>query len=203
LAQLQLDRASLMAKLLAPYLSVLVFWVCLRSAWLAILGYHAQILLWLWRERPQLGERPRARLLALALPFILAGPVVFVLLPQMASVQVGEWMRAHGLSGVALLTVLPYFGLVHPHLEELHWSPLRKQSRWAHASFAGYHVIVLSSLMPPVWLAAAFVVLVCASWSWQLIESASGGLTVPIMAHVLADAGIAIAALALASASTG
>jgi hypothetical protein len=70
-------------------------------------------------------------------------------------------------------------------------------------SFAGYHVIVLSSLMPPAWLAAAFVVLICASWSWQLIESASGGLTVPIMAHFLADAGIAIAALALASASSG
>jgi hypothetical protein len=192
-----------MAKLLAPYLSVLVFWVWLHSAWLAILGYHAQILLWLWREHPRIGGRPGARLLALALLFILAGPVVYVLLPQIASVQVGEWMRRHGLSGVALLAILPYFGLVHPHLEELHWSPLRKRSPWAHASFAGYHVIVLSSLMPPVWLAAVFVVLICASWSWQLIESASGGLTVPIVAHILADAGIAIAALALASGSSG
>jgi len=186
--------------LLAPYLSVLVFWVWLHSAWLAILGYHAQILLWLWRERRPLGARPGARLLALALPFILAGPVVYVLLPQIASVQVGEWMRIHGLSGVALLTILPYFGLVHPPLEQLLWSPLRKQSPWAHVFFAGYHVIVLSSLIPPVWLAAVLVVLVCTSWIWQLIESVSGGLSVPIMAHVLADAGIAIAALALAGA---
>jgi len=200
---MRLDRASRVPKLLAPYLSVLIFWVWLHRAWLAILGYHAQILLWLWLERPRVGGWPDARRLALALPFILAGPICYVLLARMASVQVGEWMREHGLSGVALLGILPYFGLVHPGLEELHWSPLRKQSPWAHAFFAGYHVIVLSSLMAPVWLTAAFVALIGASWTWQLVESASGGLIVPIAAHALADAGIAIAAWALAGASHG
>ena len=33
-------------RLLAPYLAVGVFWYGFSSAWLAILAYHAQILLW-------------------------------------------------------------------------------------------------------------------------------------------------------------
>jgi hypothetical protein len=92
--------------------------------------------------------------------------------------------------------MIPYFGLVHPILEQIHWQPLRETSVWSHPIFAGYHMIVLSSLLSLPWLIVCFCVLVGASISWKLMCHRTGGLTVAVVSHILADFGVVVAAWA-------
>ena len=181
---------------LAPYIAVVVFWYAWPNAWLAILAYHAQILLWNWSTFRKV-RLPKARKdLFLALPTVLAGPVLYVLLPFIAKTDLSTWLDTYHLSGPALLLMIPYFGLVHPVLEQIHWHPLRETFVWSHPVFAGYHMIVLSSLLTLPWLILCFCVLVGASFSWRLMCHRTRGLTVAVVSHMLADLGVVVAAWA-------
>ena len=183
--------------LLAPYLAVSIFWCLLHNGWLAILAYHCQILFWQRRSPSKIGCKTLSRHCLLVLPFSLTGLVAYLLLPRIPGVDLHLWLDTHHLSRASLLLMIPYFGLLHPPLEQLHWSPLRDRTPLAHLLFAGYHVIVLYSLLPMVWLLAVFVGLACASCVWQAMEKRSGGLLTPMLAHVLADFAIMVAALLL------
>jgi len=196
----QLRRFELALRLVAPYLAVLVFWVGFHSAWLALLAYHAQILLWLRiRGWTPVGDVRLSLKSFAALPSVLAGPVVFFLLPAISRADIAEWLSSYGLSGWSLLLMVFYFGIVHPPLEQQHWSPLRSElPLLSHPTFAGYHVIVLHTLLPGVWLASTFAVLLVASVMWQQMERRTGGLTVPIASHIMADLGIVVTAVLLA-----
>jgi hypothetical protein len=79
-------------------------------------------------------------------------------------------------------------------LEQLHWSQLREQTGWSHLCFAGYHVLVLYSLLTLPWLLLCLVVLLAASLCWKQLERATRSLTVPVVSHVLADLGVVLAA---------
>jgi hypothetical protein len=180
-------------KVLAPYFAVIVFWCWLGNAWLAILAYHAQILLWSRGTMARLGRPGRDPLAWLLVPSALAGPALYFLLPYITRTDLAIWLRAHGLAGWSLVLMVAYFGLVHPFLEQLHWSPLREATPVAHLLFAGYHVLVLYTLLSVPWLAVCFAVLSTASVVWQRMER-GGGLGLPIASHVLADLGIVLAA---------
>ncbi|MCC5847159.1 MAG: hypothetical protein JJU29_03615 [Verrucomicrobia bacterium] len=177
-------------QMFAPWLSVLIFWLGFRNAWAAILGYHAQVLLWhrredLWRWFRQ--PRPGARW---TLPLLLTAPVMIAFLPWFLETEISAWMAAHGLSAIGFVFMVPYFGIVHPVLEQGHWGPLRLRTRWAHPMFAGYHLLVLSSLLTSLGLLLAFVVLYGASLFWQRIPRGTA-----ILSHQLADTGVALAGL--------
>lgn len=181
-------------RLLAPYLAVGVFWCGLSNGWLAILAYHAQILFWMRRDGPP-ALRPRSRsALLYALPAVVAGPVAYFLLPYMVHTDPGGWLVDHRLGGLSFLVMIPYFGLVHPVLEQIHWAPLRNATPLAHPAFAGYHMLVLYSLLSWPWLIVCFVVLTAASFAWHEMTRRSGSLAAPILMHILADLGIILAA---------
>lgn len=183
----------------APYLAVVVFWCVLENAWLTILAYHAQILFWSGRRLPRLARGwDVGAFLSMALPCALVGPLACLLLPQMTLAGgVGRWLAEHQLTGTALLVMIPYFGLVHPLLEQAHWSGLRAATWQAHPAFAGYHALVLVTLMKPAWLALCLVILAGASVLWSRVQSeARGGVVVPACGHVLADLGLVVAAWA-------
>jgi hypothetical protein len=181
-------------KLLAPYIAVGFFWCFLSNAWLAILAYHVQIVLWSWSSLPQARRTVRARDLFLAVPAILTGPLLYVLLPFITRVELSAWLSNHHLAGISLLVMIPYFGLVHPFLEQAHWGLLRERTPLAHPLFAGYHVMVLSSLLPVPWLVLCFAVLVTASCLWQRVFQRTGTLAVPVVSHMMADLGVVLAA---------
>ena len=84
-------------------------------------------------------------------------------------------------------SMIPYFGLVHPLLEQMHWRPLRESTAWSHPIFAGYHMLVLSSLLSWPWLLLCFVVLLTGSLFWRQVVRATSSLTVPVLSHVIAD----------------
>lgn len=181
-------------RLAAPYVAVVVFWCGMSNAWLAILAYHAQIL---WFSRKNIGAvnwKIPPRFMLLVLPAALAGPLIYFLLPHTAHVNLTAWLANHHLSRVSLAVMIPYFGLVHPVLEQIHWAPLREETPLAHPLFAGYHMLVLFSLLTVPWLVIGFVVLVAASVAWQFLARRSGSLAMPIASHMLADLGIILAA---------
>jgi hypothetical protein len=74
-------------KMLAPYIAVGIFWCVWPDAWLAILGYHAQILLWNWPVLRRMRLPQKRKDLFLALPTVLAGPMLYVLLPVIAKTE--------------------------------------------------------------------------------------------------------------------
>ena len=181
----------------APYLAVIAFWCVCRNAWVTILAYHVQILFWSrGRFKDVVRGWNRGLFVATALPCALGGVLAYFLLPFMtAGGSLGEWLDAFGLHGTALLLMVPYFGLVHPVLEQVHWGGLRGRGWKAHAAFAGYHVLVLHSLLHPAWLVLCVAILYGASLAWGRVQAkAGGGLLVPLCGHVLADIGIVVAA---------
>ena len=181
-------------KLLAPYLAVGFFWCVFSNAWLAIFAYHVQILCW-YRQTPSNMARPsRNRFMLLTLPAVATGPLVYFLLPFITQTDLGSWLQKHHLSGLAFIAMIPYFGLLHPLLEQIHWAQLREYAPISHLMFAGYHMLVLHSLLTFPWLCVCFVILASASFIWQQIAKRSNSLAVPIASHVLADLGIITAA---------
>lgn len=188
------NKLHLFLKLLAPYLSVVVFWLILHNAWLALLGYHLQIIFWL-RKTPFAKPWPNIKTdLALSLAMLSAGPFVYFVLPLISKIDLSTWLSYYQLNGRLWLLMIPYFGLIHPFLEQAHWGPLREQTAASHFFFAGYHAIVLYSLLPIFWLLAGFVVLAAASFIWQRIAKNSNSYSAPVLSHILADFGLVIAA---------
>ncbi len=187
-----LKNLKLTLKLLAPYFAVGVFWCLLSNAWLAILAYHVQILFWSRHSLFAPWGAILPKMLLLALPAVLAGPLVYFLLPSIPQTDLSTWLAEHRLSHFSLIVMIPYFGLVHPFLEQLHWAPLRESTPFSHLLFAGYHMLVLYSLLNVPWLIMCFVVLASASFTWQWMAKRS--LALPVVSHVLADLGVVIAA---------
>lgn len=182
------------AAMLAPYLAVGVFWCALSNAWLAILAYHAQILFW---RRGKIFSRPGPPMrsgILIGATTVLAGPAIWVLLPYLVRADLASWLADYRMSDLGMLLMIPYFGLLHPWLEQVHWAPLREETPLAHPIFAGYHMLVLYSLLTPPWLVISFVVLTGASIAWQVMQRKFGGLAAPIVSHVFADLGIVVAA---------
>jgi hypothetical protein len=191
----EIDVTTLL-QLLAPYGAVLVFWCWARNGWLTILAYHAQVLFWAWRSRPSLPsleDKSSWRSLQFVAPSIVSGPVLYVLIPWIECIPLADWLQSYQLTGVSLLLMIPYFGLVNPVMEQIHWAPLHQRTWFAPLFFAGYHLLVLQSLVGPLWMALAFLGLTAVSVFWQWLRETYGGLSAAILSHMLADLGIVLA----------
>jgi hypothetical protein len=185
---------SFALKLLAPYLAVGLFWCVLGHAWLAILAYHVQILLWSRSSLKCWKKGNSSRYLWTAMPAALTGPLLYFLLPHVVQTDLLDWLSRYHLSGLSLILMIPYFGLIHPILEQAHWAPLRRRSPVAHVAFAGYHALVLHSLLQVPWLVACVLVLAAASFAWRWMTERSGSLVAATMSHILADLGMIVVA---------
>jgi len=183
---------KLSLQLLAPYLAVGLFCCVWRNAWLAILTYHAQIVFWSWCSWHKWHKPAYKHTLLLALPAVLAGPLLYILLPHITQEPLSSWLNSQHLSRMSLMALIPYFGLIHPVLEQCYWARLREQTPLSHPLFAGYHLVVLVTLLKPPWLIVCFVVLTAASSVWQQMVRRPHSLAAPIASHILADLGIVI-----------
>jgi len=193
-----------MIQLLAPwipYIAVLIGMYLFQSAWLAILLYHAGIAgLHLCRKPAGLWRRlvsgPGLPLLVPGLIVCaLAAPAVWFLWPWLAVSDsvLPAWLAYYGLTGWAWLLFIPYFSIIHPVLEELHWrelDPHRTGICRQDLLFAGYHVLVLSQLVKTPGLCLVFVVLTGSSVFWRWSAKRFGGYALPVFTHAMADAGV-------------
>ncbi|MBN2162899.1 MAG: hypothetical protein JXR25_08850 [Pontiellaceae bacterium] len=190
---------------LLPYAAVLIGMGWFKSAWAAIGLYHLGIAGFLiYRKPPDLIRRlcsgfPPGILIPGIIVCALSAPVVYYLWPWLAvSGQIlPEWLAHFGLTGRAWLLLIPYFSLVHPVLEEVHWrgiapAPFRLIC-WQDLLFAGYHLLVLYRLIAAPWLIVVFGVLVSSSVFWRWTATRFGGYGTAILTHATADAGVILA----------
>jgi hypothetical protein len=185
---------KLLLKLLAPYVAVGIFWCIFSNAWLAILAYHVQILIWSRHEVFKMRRPSSNRIMLMALPAVVAGPLLYFLLPYITRVDISVWLKDYHLSSISLGVMVFYFGIIHPCLEQIHWAQLREKTCIAHFMFAGYHMLVLSSLLTLPWLVLCFCVLATASYIWMHMARQANSLVLPTLSHILADLGIVLVA---------
>jgi hypothetical protein len=91
------SRLGFSLRIAAPYLAVGVFWLGFHDAWLTILAYHAQILWWSRGRLPTLGRAAQSALTWFLLPAALTGPLLYLLLPVVARVDLARWLTEHHL----------------------------------------------------------------------------------------------------------
>jgi len=199
-------------KLLAafvPYVAVGVGMYVFHSAWLAVLLYHLGVISFLLCRKPAgLGRRMWAGMKSpLVIPGMLAcalaGPVVYFMWPSFAVLDptLPEWLASYGLTGFAWLLLIPYFSLVHPVFEEVHWRGISMGRVtgicWQDLLFAGYHVLVLFQVIYWPWLFLVFGILAGSSVFWRWAADRFGGYGLPILTHAAADAAVVMGVLFL------
>jgi len=185
----------------APYVAVLIGMYGLHSAWAAVFGYHLSMALVLtldgyWAQARRLGAGGPAWLRAGGALFGIGGGAALYLLWPWLGVPAGfgRTLAQLGLTEAAWPLFLVYFCAVNPALEELYWRGyLHHPSRRLIPNdllFAGYHLLVLAGYFAWPWLIAVFIGLTAAAWLWRQLARHTGGLLVPYLSHVAADAGI-------------
>lgn len=188
----------------APYLAVLLGLYVFRSGWISILLYHAQIVLCLCFFKTNIKQILFAGFslkyfLLFVFPLLLLGPTLYCLFPYVIAdgTSFREWLYGYGLGHRSYIMLIPYFCIVHPILEELHWGKFRdnKDKHWTmHVLFAGYHVLVIGGILGLPWVFVSFLALILTSYVWTaLYDNLKGGI-VPLLSHAAADAAIIVSA---------
>ncbi len=214
-------------KVAAPYIAVIIGLYIFHNAWLSIILYHGQIIFWwalghnsskkiIYPLDSNLSfhrfhykihhglDRIKKLILQAILPIsALAGVTCYILLPSMlretGSLTSGLslWLNQNNLIGIALLLLIPYFGIIHPFIEQLHWQPLTSPSHpyayISHLTFAAYHALVIYPILQPVWTLLCVVALACISILWGNLRHQKNKLYMVYLSHMLADLGIIIA----------
>jgi len=188
--------------LLIPAVAVLAGLELFKSAWAAILLYHAVTAAYIFLTR---SKRPRPGLFygwrwtsgpLLVLLCACTMPLLVLLWPyiEKSPESMESILASFGLSGPGRHLFAAYFVTVHPVLEELFWREAvvsrEKGLDISDLAFSAYHVIVLIHFMGGPWVIAAFAVLVFISWLWRRARRLNGGLAVPVISHVAAGAGL-------------
>ena len=202
-------------KIVAPYIAVITGLYIFNNAWLSIFLYHGQIVFWWLIGRGSTSTRENTtplilperlkQLLTMAskgmLPIsALAGVACYFLLPYMVR-DIGGlelWLSSNQLTGMALLLLIPYFGILHPPIEQTHWQPLimlHSPYRYiSHISFAAYHGLVLYPILQPIWIVLCLIILSFISFLWSYVRQQKNGRTLTVFSHIFADIGIVSAA---------
>lgn len=179
---------------LAVGLGLLVF----HSAWGALLGFHAAIILSLLIARPTI---PLKRLLTnnnfkwIPLSILLcgaSGAALYLLQDAFGfASDFSAQVAALGLNASNWLVFIAYFALVNPWVEEYFWRGwLGSGSKSLHTSdfvYAGFHALIMIGRVRTGSVLFGVGVLVLAGWFWRQIAREDGGLLAPVLGHMAAD----------------
>lgn len=197
------SNPTYIAGLLMPYLMVGLGLYLFHSAWIAILAYHAGILLLLWIAKFKISSPfritiPFWKLLTFALMGASAGIAMVFLWPYVfVSPVLTQTVEQWGLTRIAWPFFIGYSALVNPWLEELYWrgwlgsatrSPVPND-----AFFAGFHLIILAPFVSSVWLVVVFITLATASWLWRQVTHRAMSFLPSALCHLVADVSILLA----------
>ncbi len=188
--------------LLMPCIAVLIGLNILRSAWAAILFYHAVIVIYLFLTR---SDRPRPALfrgwhtstgIGLILLCACSGLLLVLLWPVIENVHgnLSAALDSFGLHGARWWLFAAYYVSLHPILEEIFWrgamSERNRSINFTDIAFATYHMLVLLHFLKIPWVIVVFVILVLVSWFWRSIAGRYHGLAIPVISHMTAGLGI-------------
>lgn len=186
------------------YLAVGVGIFLFHSAWGALAGFHAAILLSLSIARPNI---PIAVLLkSTKTKWILSS----VLLCGSSGVglyylwgifgfadDLSAQVQALGLTSSTWLPFIAYFTLVNPFVEEYFWRGyLGSDTKMPHVSdfvYSGFHVLVLIGKVQTGSILFGLSMLALAGWFWRQVTREDRGLLASVLGHMAADFTILLA----------
>lgn len=188
-------------KWIAPtlaYLAVALGLFVFRSAWSALLGFHAAIIVPLLIARPNI---PVSSLFKskdftwVASSVVLCGSsgiALFFLWDYFGiAADLPLQVESLGLNSRTWIPFIAYFALVNPFIEEYFWRGyLGSPSRKFHVSdflYSGFHALILIGRVRFGSILFAFIVLALAGWFWRQIVRTDGGLLAPVLGHMAAD----------------
>ena len=194
-------------KWIAPtlaYLAVGLGTFVFHSAWGALLGFHAAIIVSLLITKPTV---PKKILLTnnnpkwIFLSVLLCGASGMALyflwdIFGFASDLSGQ-VASLGLNASNWPVFIAYFALVNPWIEEYFWRGwLGSESKSLHTSdflYAGFHGLILVNKVVTGSIVFGLSVLVVAGWFWRQVAREDGGLLAPVIGHMAADLTILVA----------
>jgi len=176
-----------------------------HSAWGALLGFHAAIIISLIIVRPVVSLK--TLLTSNNIKWILlcilicggSGVILYFLRDKFGiandfPAQVAEL----GLNEFNWKPFIVYFVFVNPFLEEYFWRGwLGDKTKSLHISdflYAGFHGLILINIVQMGSIVFALGVLVFTGWFWRQIYREDGGLLAPVLGHMAADLTILVTA---------
>lgn len=195
------QRTLYLTGLVMPYFTIWMGLYVFNSAWAAVLGYHAGIILLITLARtwPRLGEfRPSApiwKTILFSLTGLSAGVMVHFLWPFIhVSPRLASTLFEWGLNSRSWPFFIAYGALVNPWLEEIFWrgwlGSANTHPMFRDAAFGGFHLVVLAPFFPSFWLAIAFIVLATSGWMWRQVNRTEQSMLASTLFHMAADVSI-------------
>ncbi|MDJ0766362.1 MAG: CPBP family glutamic-type intramembrane protease [Myxococcota bacterium] len=187
---------------LIPYFSVAIGLYMLKSAWIAMLVYHVGICLALaayrdWAAVKSLLSGFKGRRFVLLMPVYLSvGVILYYVWPvaKLDHVVLADRLRAFGLDPGRMWGFITYYCMVNATLEEVFWRgslmDTAKRPSLGDLLFSGYHVLVMALFVSWFWNIVSFALLAGAAWIWRNVARSTGGLALPWLTHMIADASV-------------
>jgi hypothetical protein len=204
-----LQRKRILAPVL-PYVTIGAGLLVFHNAWLAILGYHAGMIVTILLSGTRVAAKESYRGNRYSIPLVAAlagacaGLLLYLLWPALGFANdPGSFMRLIGLNERTWPAFLAYFILTNAVIEEYYWrgflGSVGKGIRLNDLVFSGYHLIVLASLLQPIWLMVVFVCLTTGAWYWRQMNRLNGGLLASTVSHLTADATVILTVFCLST----
>ena len=194
-------------KWIAPtlaYLAVGIGLFIFHSAWGALLGFHAAIIVSLLIAQPDIPIKilltsSNFKWILLSVLFCGSSGVVLYFLWGIFGFanDLAEQVRTLGLNTSNWILFIAYFSLINPFVEEYFWRGyLGSKTKSLHSSdliFAGFHGLVLVNKVQTGSIIFGLCMLVLAGWFWRQIYREDNGLFAPVLGHMAADFTVLIA----------
>ena len=189
---------------LIPYLAVASGMYGARSAWAALGLYHAGMLIALATQRHGRFVQGKSQLKSHWLPvvtavFAMGGVLLYALWPLLGrdGSMLADRLAMFGVTRKTWPYLAVYFCFANSTIEELFWrGHLGSDTRLITSNdiyFAGYHSFVMIAFANPLWALPVFIACTFGGWLWRRLRLLSGGLVLPILTHIAADASIVVA----------
>lgn len=180
-----------------PYLTIITGLYLCQNIWIAMVSYHASILIiaLFTKNISKFKNMIKGWSLPLTIVFTLGcainGVLIYYLWPFIANCNLMTKLAELGLNESNWLLLILYYSLITPWLEEFFWRDLlASKSKLPDISdvlFAGYHLFVLALFVKVFLLPIVFITLLSAAWFWRFISRKLGGFLIPVISHTAAD----------------
>lgn len=181
-----------------PYLAVWAGLFLFHSAWGALVGFHAAILLALFWLKPSLSFdivwKPtswRSVMTSISL-CSLGGFSLYLLWDALGiAADLSAKILALGLDDKLRFGFVVYFSLINPFMEEYFWrGALGSSSKSFYIGdlvYAGFHALILWDKAHILSIVLAISVLTFIGWFWRQVYRRDGSLLAPALGHMAAD----------------
>ena len=180
-----------------------------HSAWGALLGFHAAIILSLLIAKPNLPlsvlwKNTKIKWILLsALLCGSSGVTLFLTWDRFGFVpDLSAQIETLGLTSSTWIPFIAYFALVNPFVEEYFWRGyLGGETKSLHISdllYSGFHGLILIGKVQARSILFALSLLVLAGWFWRQVFREDKGLLAPVLGHMAADFTILMAVYCMA-----